>query len=104
ITEGPDIRGYRTAMAAHVFLSHPASAGHDTGQHPERAERLAAIETHLDEAGWCGFERRRAPRVQRALLERCHDPGYVAALERMCASGGGAIDADTLVSTGSWEA
>jgi acetoin utilization deacetylase AcuC-like enzyme len=91
-------------MAAFVFFSHPASAEHDTGPHPERRERIFAIERHLDAVGWFGFERREAPRVDRELLERCHDAGYVAALERLCAVGGGQIDDDTLVSQGSWEA
>ena len=91
-------------MAPNAFFSDPSSLGHDTGQHPERAERMIAIERHLDEVGWFGFERRPAPRVERDLLERCHDPRSIAALERLCASGGGQIDADTLVSTGSWEA
>jgi acetoin utilization deacetylase AcuC-like enzyme len=91
-------------MAAGVFFSHPASAGHDTGDHPERAARILAIERHLDETGWFGFERRDAPRVERELLELCHSPGYVAALERLCAAGGGQIDQDTFVSSGSWEA
>ncbi len=91
-------------MTPAVFFSHPASAGHETGAHPERAARIDAIERHLDEVGWFGFERREAPRVQRALLEFCHDPAYVAALERLCAAGGGQLDADTLVSEGSWEA
>jgi acetoin utilization deacetylase AcuC-like enzyme len=91
-------------MSAHAFFSHPASLGHDTGLHPERAERMVAIESHLDEVGWFGFERHPAPELDRALLERCHDPRYVAALERLCAAGGGQIDADTLVSEGSWAA
>src|SRR5580658_7051725 len=91
-------------MAPGLFFSHPASLAHDTGQHPERALRLVAIERRLDEDGWLGFERRSSPAVDRALLERCHDPGYVAALERLCASGGGMIDGDTVVSAGSWEA
>jgi acetoin utilization deacetylase AcuC-like enzyme len=91
-------------MAAAVFLSHPSYAGHDTGGHPESAARIAAIERHLDEVGWFGFERREAPAVERELLERCHSPEYVAAIERFCAAGGGQIDADTVVSAGSWEA
>jgi acetoin utilization deacetylase AcuC-like enzyme len=91
-------------MPAHAFFSHPDSLGHDTGLHPERADRMVAIERHLDEVGWFGFERRLAPQVDRGLLERCHDPRYVAALERFCASGGGQIDADTLASEGSWQA
>jgi acetoin utilization deacetylase AcuC-like enzyme len=90
-------------MAAAVFLSHPASAGHDTGAHPESAARIDAIERHLDETGWFGFERRESPAVARELLERCHSPDYVAAVERFCAAGGGHLDADTVVSRGSWE-
>jgi acetoin utilization deacetylase AcuC-like enzyme len=91
-------------MAPGLFFSHPASLAHDTGQHPERALRMVAIERRLEEDGWLGFERRSSPAVDRALLERCHDPRYVAALERLCASGGGMIDGDTIVSVGSWEA
>jgi acetoin utilization deacetylase AcuC-like enzyme len=91
-------------MAAGVFLSHPASAGHDTGAHPERAARIEAIERHLDETGWFGFERRESPAVEREALERCHSPEYVAAIERFCAAGGGHLDVDTVVSPGSWEA
>jgi acetoin utilization deacetylase AcuC-like enzyme len=91
-------------MSAAVFLSHPSSAGHDTGGHPERAARITAIERQLDGSGWYGFERRESPAVARELLERCHSPEYVAAIERFCAAGGGQIDADTLVSAGSWEA
>jgi len=91
-------------MASGIFFSHPSAAGHDTGDHPERAARIAAIERHLDETGWRGFERREAPTVDRELLELCHSAEYVGALERLCAAGGGHLDADTLVSAGSWEA
>src|SRR5581483_8226574 len=95
---------YRTAMAVRAFYSHPASLGHDTGHHPESAQRIVAIERRLEALGWCGFERRLAPPVERELLERCHDPRYVAALERICAAGGGHLDGDTVASAGSWNA
>jgi acetoin utilization deacetylase AcuC-like enzyme len=91
-------------MADRVFFSHEASLGHDTGGHPERPERITAIERTLDGVGWHGFERRESPAVERALLERCHDAGYVAALERFCAAGGGHLDVDTVASAGSWDA
>ncbi|HEX4035742.1 MAG TPA: histone deacetylase [Solirubrobacteraceae bacterium] len=91
-------------MAAPVFFSHPAAMEHDTGEHPECAARIVAIEQHLDTVGWFGFERRESPAAMREALERCHDPGYIAALERFCAAGGGRLDADTVASAGSWEA
>jgi len=91
-------------MAVHAFYSHPASMAHDTGHHPESAQRIVAIERRLEQLGWCGFERREAPAVDRALLERCHDPRYVEALERICAAGGGYLDGDTVASVGSWDA
>ena len=91
-------------MSVGVFFSHPASLYHDTGRHPERAERITAIEAHLDRVDWHGFERREAPRVQRELLDAVHFPEYVSAVQAFCARGGGSIDADTVVVTKSWEA
>jgi acetoin utilization deacetylase AcuC-like enzyme len=87
-----------------VFLEHPTSLEHDTGSHPERAARIAAIERELGERGWLGFERVRSPAVARATLEAVHSPAYVDAIERMCAGGGGALDLDTPVSRGSFQA
>jgi acetoin utilization deacetylase AcuC-like enzyme len=96
--------GYRISIAPPVYLSHPASLDHDTGAHPERAARLVAIERELDSVDWLGFERRQPGPVERELLESVHDPAYVAAIERFCAAGGGALDVDTLASPGSWAA
>ena len=47
---------------------------------------------------------RRRQQAKREWLERVHDPGHVARLERFCAEGGGAIDADTITVAASWEA
>jgi acetoin utilization deacetylase AcuC-like enzyme len=91
-------------MTRGVFISHPASLDHETGTHPECAARITAIEAQLEAAGWLGFERRSAPRIERELLEQVHLREYVSALEAFCERGGGAIDADTIVSPGSWEA
>ncbi|HEX2702908.1 MAG TPA: histone deacetylase, partial [Solirubrobacteraceae bacterium] len=91
-------------MSRPVYISHPAMLDHDTGQHPECAARIVAIEAQLELSDWHGFERVEAPRVERGLLEEVHFPEYVAAVEALCERGGGAIDADTIVSPGSWEA
>jgi acetoin utilization deacetylase AcuC-like enzyme len=45
-----------------------------------------------------------SPAVDRAVLEAVHPSEYVAAIERVCASGGGHLDLDTVVSLDSFEA
>lgn len=78
---------------------------HETGAHPERPERLRAIHRGLAERGLplhC-----RTPEwnsVAAARLERIHDRGYIEQIERTCREGGGRLDADTVVSRGSFEA
>jgi acetoin utilization deacetylase AcuC-like enzyme len=91
-------------MSRPVYISHPAVLEHDTGNHPECAARILAIEARLERGGWHSFERVEAPRVERSLLETVHFPEYVSAVEAFCERGGGSIDADTIVSHGSWEA
>ncbi len=100
------------AMAC-VFLEHPSSLEHDTamypGQaaitmHPEQPSRLLAIEHELAARDWLGFERMRSPAVDRSVLTAVHPERYVASIERVCASGGGLLDADTVASERSFEA
>ena len=88
-------------MAPPVYLSHLASLSHDTGAHPERGARIVAIERELASRDWLGYERRESPAADRRLLELVHTPAHVDAIEELCAAGGGAIDADTIVSEGS---
>jgi acetoin utilization deacetylase AcuC-like enzyme len=91
-------------MAPAVLLSHPSSLDHDTGAHPERAERLVAFERELAARGGLGLARAQSPAATRDALHAVHPPEYVDAIERFVAAGGGAIDADTLCSPGSWDA
>jgi acetoin utilization deacetylase AcuC-like enzyme len=91
-------------MAAPVLFHHASSLEHDPGPHPERAARIVAIERALEERGWLGFERRDSPFAARALLEAVHPARLINGIQELCASGGGAIDADTVVSPGSWDA
>jgi acetoin utilization deacetylase AcuC-like enzyme len=87
-----------------VFLEHPSSTEHDTGAHPERPARIAAIERELSERGWLGFERMRSPAVAESDLTAVHPRRYVEAIERFSARGGGHLDADTVASEGSFAA
>ena len=91
-------------MAEGIYLGHPSSLAHDTGGHPERAERIVAIERELEARGWLGYRREEAPAVSRKVLEAVHARDYVDAIERICAEGGGMLDLDTVASPGSWEA
>lgn len=83
-----------------------SGTAHDTGPgHPERPSRLAAALDGIVDAGLSEAVLRLAPRRARLEeLSQVHDPGYLHKLERFCAAGGGAIDADTIVGPGSYEA
>ncbi|HZU39722.1 MAG TPA: histone deacetylase, partial [Solirubrobacteraceae bacterium] len=87
-----------------VFLEHPSSLEHDTGPHPERAERITAIERELERHDWLGCRRLRSEPAGRAALEAVHPGPYIDAIERACAGGGGHLDVDTVVSSRSYEA
>jgi acetoin utilization deacetylase AcuC-like enzyme len=91
-------------MAAPVLLHHSSSLDHDPGPHPEQPARIVAIEQALQARDWLGFERRVAPPATRAQLEAVHPARLINGIQELCASGGGAIDADTVVSPGSWDA
>jgi acetoin utilization deacetylase AcuC-like enzyme len=87
-----------------VWLEHPASLRHDTGAHPERAARMAAIERELSARDWLGFERLTSTAIDRSVLQAVHPEAYIASIERVCANGGGYLDLDTVVSPDSFEA
>jgi acetoin utilization deacetylase AcuC-like enzyme len=87
-----------------VFLAHPSSLEHETGPHPERPARMAAIDQELARQDWLGFERALSPAVDRAVLTAVHPEPFVDAIERMSAEGGGTIDMDTVTSAGSYDA
>jgi acetoin utilization deacetylase AcuC-like enzyme len=87
-----------------VFVSHPSSLAHDTGAHPERPARIVAIDHLLSERGWLGFARMESPTVDRSVLTAIHPPAYVDSIEAVAARGGGHLDADTVMSSGSFEA
>jgi len=91
-----------------LYFSHPACLGHDPEVvmpgHPERPQRLLAIERLLGEREWLGWERREAPAASESDLELVHSAAHVRAIRELCARGGGAIDADTYAVEASWEA
>ena len=88
-----------------LFAHFASSLAHDTGPgHPERADRIAAIAAALEAADAHGYALTEAPEATDEQLMAVHPRAYVEALEALCAGGGGAVDADTVVSPRSCEA
>ncbi|QDU27944.1 Histone deacetylase-like amidohydrolase [Anatilimnocola aggregata] len=77
----------------------PLFQTHKTGAHPEKPERLATIDRHFKQVGM--YERCKTAEWKPATaeqIERIHTKAYVAELEKFAASGGGRIEADTVMS------
>ncbi|HEX6712618.1 MAG TPA: histone deacetylase [Thermoleophilaceae bacterium] len=91
-------------MPPGLYFRHPSSVEHDTGAHPENKARIPAIENELERRGWLGWERREAPEVQIAQLERIHPREHIEHIRSVVDAGGGWFDADTMASPGSWGA
>jgi acetoin utilization deacetylase AcuC-like enzyme len=91
---------------ATLLLGHPASLGHDTGPgHPERAERIRAIEKALSGEDFQPLKRLEAPRGDLKTILRAHPAEYLAKIESAVPTKGlVALDSDTLISPGSFEA
>jgi acetoin utilization deacetylase AcuC-like enzyme len=91
-------------LARALYIHHPSSLEHDTGDHPENAARIPAIERALDERDWLGFEPVQAMHVETERLQAVHPEDYVDRIARFCRNGGGMLDVDTVASPGSFEA
>jgi acetoin utilization deacetylase AcuC-like enzyme len=82
------------------FESHVTPTGH-----PERPDRLRAIEEALSRERFAGLERRDAPAGDLNLASLVHDEGYLEALRQVRpAEGVCQIDEDTFISSGSLDA
>ena len=90
-----------------AFLSHSDCGRHDTGWgHPEHVGRLRAIPRALreDPELFSALTHAEGRHASVEELTLAHDPGYVARVEALALAGGGRLDADTVVSDGSWDA
>jgi acetoin utilization deacetylase AcuC-like enzyme len=89
-----------------LLLTHPACLLHDTGYgHPERADRLRAIDDALAAPAFKALQREEAPLADLAAIERLHPKAYVEMVRAAIpARDHNWLDPDTVVSPGSWEA
>jgi len=98
-----------SAHGATGLVYHPDCLRHDTGPwHPESAERLRAILTHLDRTGLrAELTAIPARDVEPGWLTAVHRPEHVAQIEAACRMAHGRhifLDHETPVSEGSWDA
>jgi len=93
-------------MTTTLFLTHPACLQHDTGfGHPERADRLRAIQHALEDERFHYLAREQAPLADIAVIERVHPRSYVEGVRAAIPKHDhNWLDPDTIVSPGSWEA
>jgi acetoin utilization deacetylase AcuC-like enzyme len=89
-----------------LFISHPACLDHLTPSgHPERPDRLRAIERVLEDEKFQTLQRAQAPRAELETVALCHPLDYVEEIRDATPKAGLVqIDADTSMSPGSFEA
>ena len=87
-----------------ILYYDPIFQEHETGDHPENVGRVLAairrintleLDTRCNRPAWDS--------VSRDRLAYVHSPTYVDAVQRLAASGGGNIDADTVLSERSYD-
>src|SRR6201999_583656 len=87
-----------------LLYSDPLFLEHDTGRHPERADRLRAVTRQLERSGLdkrC--DRATWKAATPADLSPIHDPAYIDRVRALADHGGGHIEADTAMSRRSYE-
>ena len=90
-----------------ALITHPACLDHDTGPfHPERPDRLRRVLRALEHPHFSALLRDLAPLATEAQLALAHPPDYVRAILEIAPEPGQriALDADTMMSSGSREA
>ncbi|MBB5048853.1 acetoin utilization deacetylase AcuC-like enzyme [Rhodopseudomonas rhenobacensis] len=89
-----------------LFINHPACLEHDTPYgHPERADRLRAVNQGLAEARFGALQRAEAPEADLDTIALCHTDHHIVELRQMSPQEGLIfVDSDTSMSPGTWEA
>ena len=87
-----------------ALFTHPASRGHHTPPgHPERVQRIEAVEAALEDLP--DIDRRTAPAAEEALLRLAHPQSYIDRVKGAePAEGWASLDADTHMSPGTYAA
>src|SRR4030081_2066972 len=89
-----------------LLLTHPSTLDHLTPPgHPERPDRIRAVDQVLGESRFDKLVREQAPEGSLDLVTLCHNEHYVGELRHIAPTKGLIyIDGDTSMSPGTWEA
>jgi len=94
-----------------LLITHPAFVQHDTGfAHPERADRMRAIDRILSHEAFGALDRQEAPLRDDAEMQikLAHSQWHLDRVKKTAEQAANAehvyIDGDTVMSPGSWEA
>jgi acetoin utilization deacetylase AcuC-like enzyme len=87
-----------------LLYSDPLFLKHDTGRHPETAERLRSITARLDKSGLAKKCQAGAYKpLTEETITRIHSPKQLQGVKQLAEHGGGRIDPDTVVSPDSFQ-
>jgi acetoin utilization deacetylase AcuC-like enzyme len=89
-----------------LYITHSACLDHVTpAGHPERPDRLRAIEQALEAESFQTLAREKAPMAETETIALCHPMDYIEAIKDAAPEEGMVrLDADTSMSPGSYEA
>lgn len=93
-----------------LLITHPCFLGHDTGPgHPERPDRMRALDKVMAHEMFAGLDRREAPLRDdvETWIALAHPQAYIDMLKEARPREGDMpvrVDPDTVLSPGSWEA
>lgn len=88
-----------------LLYYHTDCLEHETGNHPECSQRLQCIVDRLRERpSWTTCRSIDVPLGSRAEIERAHTVAHVERMQEVSNAGGGRVEADTVLSQGSYQA
>ena len=91
-------------MSRTVWLRHELSLAHEVPRHPERPERIVALEAEMRRHDWFGCNVVRPREATREQLLAVHPARHIDYIDELCATGGGHIDMDTVAVPATFEA
>src|SRR4029079_10210097 len=106
LSQSTDFCAVESAMTT-AIVHHPIYAKHDTGPgHPETPARYEIVMDAFrgDEEFWNGLTEITPEKASKGLIQAAHTPRHFKDVEEAFANGYTHLDADTVISMGSFDA